>query len=136
MSHEGKLDQIENPNGTEHREFLARIGERVRSKRVERKLSRRMLSEHSGVSERFIAHLELGSGNISVLKLKAIAEALGASVSDIIGDRSDQERSRNEPEEWRLNPVAVAELFRHADAMHQKAVAEILLSATRRWNAA
>lgn len=109
---------------------------RVRSRRLEKKYSRRALSERSGVSERFIAHLELGSGNISILKLKAIAEALEIAVIDIIGNDRDDPSGRQERESWSLNPIAIAELFQHADAIHQRAVAEILLSNARRWQAA
>ena len=109
---------------------------RVRSRRLEKKYSRRALSERSGVSERFIAHLELGSGNISILKLKAIAEALEIAVIDIIGNDRDDPSCRQERESWSLNPIAIAELFQHADAIHQRAVAEILLSNARRWQAA
>jgi XRE family aerobic/anaerobic benzoate catabolism transcriptional regulator len=64
--------------------FLARIGGRVRRERMERGLSRRQLSESSGVSERFLAQLEAGSGNISLLRFAEVARALGVLPSQLL----------------------------------------------------
>lgn len=58
-------------------DFLALIGARVRRERIDRGWSRRQLSASSGVSERFLAQLEDGSGNISLLRFADIARAFG-----------------------------------------------------------
>jgi XRE family aerobic/anaerobic benzoate catabolism transcriptional regulator len=60
--------------------YLARLGERVRAWRTERSMTRKTLSEASGVSERYLAQLESGQGNISVLLLRKVALAMGAAV--------------------------------------------------------
>ncbi|MEO8164613.1 MAG: helix-turn-helix domain-containing protein, partial [Betaproteobacteria bacterium] len=44
--------------------FLARLGERIRDARMRQGLSRRALAGGSGVSERYLAELEAGRGNI------------------------------------------------------------------------
>ncbi len=64
--------------------LLTRIGTRVRRERVDRGLSRRQLSESSGVSERFLAQLEGGSGNISLLRFAEVARALGVQPSTLL----------------------------------------------------
>jgi XRE family aerobic/anaerobic benzoate catabolism transcriptional regulator len=61
--------------------LLAGVGSSVRSAREERGLSRRALSERCGVSERFLAELESGQGNISIARLAEVARALGTSAS-------------------------------------------------------
>lgn len=57
-------------------EYLQQLGKNIRSARAKRGLTRRALAADSGVSERFLAQLEAGSGNASVLVLRQIARAL------------------------------------------------------------
>ncbi|MFN2646556.1 MAG: helix-turn-helix domain-containing protein, partial [Burkholderiales bacterium] len=57
--------------------YLARLGERVRGWRAEHAMSRKSLAAASGVSERYLAQLEAGRGNISVLLLRKLARAMG-----------------------------------------------------------
>jgi XRE family transcriptional regulator, aerobic/anaerobic benzoate catabolism transcriptional regulator len=64
--------------------LLAGIGAAVRAAREQRGLSRRALSDRSGVSERFLADLESGSGNISIARLAEVARALGTSASALL----------------------------------------------------
>jgi XRE family aerobic/anaerobic benzoate catabolism transcriptional regulator len=64
--------------------LLAGVGSAVRAAREECGLSRRALSDRSGVSERFLAELESGSGNISVARLAEVARALGTSASALL----------------------------------------------------
>jgi len=56
----------------------------VRARREERGLSRRELSDRSQVSERFLAQLEGGSGNISLARFAEVAAALGVSPADLL----------------------------------------------------
>jgi XRE family transcriptional regulator, aerobic/anaerobic benzoate catabolism transcriptional regulator len=65
-------------------DLLAPVGAAVRRLREQRGLSRRALSETSGVSERFLADLEAGSGNISVARLGEVARALGTSAGALL----------------------------------------------------
>lgn len=68
--------------------FLVSLGERARSLRARRGMTRRVLSQASGVSERHLANLELGVGNASVLVLREVAQALGTSLAELIGDET------------------------------------------------
>lgn len=56
-------------------------------------MSRRVLSEASGVSERYLAELERGSGNASLLVLRNIADAMGLEVTDLVAE--DGRHARN-----------------------------------------
>ena len=64
--------------------FLSTIGQRVRSAREQRAWSRRELSSRSGVSERFLAQLETGHGNISLLRFAEVAAALGTTPAELL----------------------------------------------------
>jgi transcriptional regulator with XRE-family HTH domain len=57
--------------------YLSLLGDRVRAWRNEQGVTRKALSAASGVSERYLAQLEAGEGNISVLLLRKVARALG-----------------------------------------------------------
>ena len=73
--------------------FLIGLGDRVRAERKARGLSRRVLSGISGVSERYLAQLETGSGNISIILLRDIAKSLGVSLEELVSEtRSWPER--------------------------------------------
>ena len=60
-------------------EFLAELGERVRSSRMRCDLSRRELARRSGISERYIAQIEAGKGNVSIVLLLRLASAIHGS---------------------------------------------------------
>jgi XRE family aerobic/anaerobic benzoate catabolism transcriptional regulator len=65
-------------------DFLAALGARVRHLRAMRGMSRKVLSAASGVSERYIAQLESGQGNVSIILLRRVALATGARLEDLI----------------------------------------------------
>ncbi len=64
--------------------YLTAIGTAVRAHRERRGWSRRELALHSGVSERFLAQLETGAGNISLLRFAEVAHALGTTPSVLL----------------------------------------------------
>ncbi len=70
--------------------YLKRVGERVRLGRARRGMSRKILSKASGVSERYLAELERGAGNASLLVLRQIADALSIEAADLIGDQPER----------------------------------------------
>jgi len=64
--------------------FANAVGRLLRSARAKRGMTRRQLAEQSGASERYLAQIEGGQGNPSVIVLKAIAEALDLSIVDLL----------------------------------------------------
>lgn len=69
--------------------FLVALGERVRSLRARKGMTRRSLAAASTVSERHLANLELGLGNASILVLRQVAGALECLPADLLGDDID-----------------------------------------------
>jgi XRE family aerobic/anaerobic benzoate catabolism transcriptional regulator len=66
--------------------FLMRLGDRVKEARARRGMTRRILARDSGVSERYLAQLESGAGNISIVLLRALARALDVPLESIVRD--------------------------------------------------
>lgn len=64
--------------------YLGRLGQAVRRFRREQRINRKQLAARSHVSERFLAQLETGTGNISILRLRHIAEALDCQLSALL----------------------------------------------------
>jgi len=73
--------------------YLARLGERVRAWRTDQGMTRRTLAESSGVSERYLAQLESGQGNISVLLLRKVARAMGVPVERLVQEEEQAPRA-------------------------------------------
>ena len=73
---------------------LVQLGERVRDLRAIRGMSRKTLARDAGVSERFLADLESGVGNASILLLTRLAQALALPVTDLLGGERDQSTTR------------------------------------------
>jgi XRE family transcriptional regulator, aerobic/anaerobic benzoate catabolism transcriptional regulator len=67
-------------------DYLTRLGQRVRAARKALKLSRKDLAYKSGVSERFLAQLETGTGNASIILLRQVAEATGVRIEDLVAE--------------------------------------------------
>lgn len=79
---------VENDTDDARDPFLVALGERVRSLRARKGMTRRALSVASEVSERHLANLELGVGNASVLVLRQVAEALDCQLAELLGDET------------------------------------------------
>ncbi|MCX7901836.1 MAG: helix-turn-helix transcriptional regulator [Burkholderiaceae bacterium] len=103
--------------------FLVALGERVRSLRARKGMTRRQLAEASQVSERHLANLELGVGNASILVLRQVAQALDCPLAELLGDETATSpewllirgllRGRNESDLRRAR-LALAELYGEA----------------------
>jgi len=72
--------------------YLSLLGERVRAWRSENGMTRKALSAASGVSERYLAQLEAGEGNISVLLLRKVARAMGVTVESLVREEERQQK--------------------------------------------
>jgi len=64
--------------------FLEQLGQRVRTMRALRGMSRKVLARVSGISERYIAQLESGKGNVSIVLLRRVSQAMAAHLEDLI----------------------------------------------------
>ncbi|CAN1515030.1 helix-turn-helix transcriptional regulator [Limnohabitans sp. B9-3] len=66
--------------------FLTTLGERVRTLRARRGLTRKAVAQAAQVSERHMANLESGTGNASILILLQVAQALQCTIFELLGD--------------------------------------------------
>jgi XRE family transcriptional regulator, aerobic/anaerobic benzoate catabolism transcriptional regulator len=85
-----RLAVVSKPADAELSEFLKRIGERVRTMRSRRGMSRKLLARHSKVSERYLAQLEAGKGNFSIVLLRRVAHAIGVPMPELFDERPDR----------------------------------------------
>lgn len=92
--------------------LIARVGERVRRARDRKGIPRRVLSEKSGVSPRYLAQLEAGEGNISIGLLQRVATALDHKIEWLVG----------EDDPWSSEALRVADLYRTAPSEVQAKV--------------
>jgi XRE family aerobic/anaerobic benzoate catabolism transcriptional regulator len=70
------------------------MGRQVREARVRRGLARRALALAANVSERYLAQLEAGDGNASVLLLRHVAQALGIPIAELLDQRERSPEQR------------------------------------------
>lgn len=71
--------------------YLKMLGERVRDARARHGMSRRMLAHDSGISERYLAELESGRGNFSIVLMRRLAKAIDVPIAELVSD--DEPRS-------------------------------------------
>jgi XRE family aerobic/anaerobic benzoate catabolism transcriptional regulator len=69
-------------------QLLPGLGQRVKLARARRGMTRRILAEEAQVSERHLANLESGTGNVSILVLSQVAQALGCALAELLGDET------------------------------------------------
>jgi XRE family transcriptional regulator, aerobic/anaerobic benzoate catabolism transcriptional regulator len=110
--------------------YLRLIGERLRLTRAGRGMSRKVLAQASGVSERYLAELERGAGNASLLVLRQIAAAMSVRIADLVSEASDRsvDLTMAIHQLERLSPADLAEArgqiatrFRKADEVPRQA---------------
>jgi XRE family aerobic/anaerobic benzoate catabolism transcriptional regulator len=70
--------------------YLRLLGERIREARARRGMTRKILARDSGVSERYLAQLEAGQGNISIALLRQVAAAMGLPLADLVREEPDR----------------------------------------------
>ena len=69
--------------------YLGLLGDRIRDGRARRGMTRKILARDSKVSERYLAQLETGLGNISILLLRQIARAMGLPLADLVREEPE-----------------------------------------------
>src|SRR5262249_9227828 len=79
-------DSIRSGTGESELEFRQRLANRVREARAARGMTRVALAEASDVSLRFLAQIETGHGNPSLLVMRKLAAALSVSVESLVAD--------------------------------------------------
>jgi len=96
--------------------FLERVGQRVRNARQQKGMSRRVLAEKSDVSQRYLAQLETGKGNISIGLLLRVAAALEFGIEWLVGP--------DDP--WQSDTARAMYLFQRATQKQRTEVMQVL----------
>lgn len=81
-------------------DYLRYLSERIRGLRAARGMTRKLLSHHSSISERYLAQLESGKANPSVTVLWRIANALGIDFHYLLAEEHHPQLLA--PELWEL----------------------------------
>ena len=68
--------------------YLKTLGARVRDARSRHGMSRRMLAHDSGISERYLAELESGRGNFSIVLMRRLAKAIDVPVAELVSEEA------------------------------------------------
>ncbi|QDF98456.1 transcriptional regulator [Azoarcus sp. DD4] len=115
-------------------EFLLALGKRVREVRDRRGMTRKLVAREAGVSERHLAHLEAGEGNVSIVLLRHITRALDVSLIELLAPEAEDtvekrliRRFLERLPQHRLEEVVFRLMrdFGHEEAVRRKRVALI-----------
>ncbi|HTP95548.1 MAG TPA: helix-turn-helix transcriptional regulator [Burkholderiales bacterium] len=74
---------------SQDQEFLKALGRRVREIRERKGATRKLVARNAEISERHLAHLESGEGNISIALLRRTALALDVTLSELLATEDD-----------------------------------------------
>src|SRR6266699_2051165 len=78
-----KVATLHQATASPEADFLLSLGKRVRELRSRRGMTRKMVAREADVSERHLAQLEAGEGNVSIVLLRRIAAALNVSLVEL-----------------------------------------------------
>lgn len=106
--------------------YLRLLGDRIREARARRGMTRKILARDSKVSERYLAQLEAGHGNVSIVLLRQIAHAMGLPLVDLVREEPDR------PVELTLLIQTLARLSPKDLAQARKILAETFGAAVER----
>ncbi|MEK7737462.1 MAG: helix-turn-helix transcriptional regulator [Pseudomonadota bacterium] len=85
MTGNENANKLQRPDlSADENDYLRILGERVRELRARHGMTRKTLAQDSGVSERYLAQLETGHGNVSIILLRQIAQAIGNPLTDLV----------------------------------------------------
>src|SRR5712671_5238956 len=83
LSPDSKVVSLHRTTSIPDGDFLLFLGKRVRQLRNLRGMTRKIVARESDVSERHLAQLEAGEGNVSIVLLRRIAAALHVSLAEL-----------------------------------------------------
>ena len=73
------------------REYLQRLGDRIRERRLARNLTQAQLGEQCDLHRTFIGSVERGERNVAVLSLRKIARALRTTPAELLAEPAPNE---------------------------------------------
>ncbi len=127
----GKLKNLPaHPDDQRVDDLLHKVGQRIRTVRESKRLPRRVLSDISGISPRYLAQLENGQGNISIGLLLRVAIALDLKldwlVSDLDDGSGDDSGGFRNNEADQADVLMILRQYHHASEQTRESVAQLL----------
>src|SRR6266403_4075716 len=89
-----KVASLHRVTPTPDGDFLLFLGKRVRQLRSLRGMTRKIVARESDVSERHLAQIEAGEGNVSIVLLRRIAAALNVSLVELFAPEVEEPSER------------------------------------------
>jgi XRE family transcriptional regulator, aerobic/anaerobic benzoate catabolism transcriptional regulator len=93
-SSEVKISPLHGSELAPEGDFLLSLGKRVRQIRNRRGMTRKMMAKEADVSERHLAQLEVGEGNVSIVLLRRISAALHVSLAELFAPGTEESVER------------------------------------------
>jgi XRE family transcriptional regulator, aerobic/anaerobic benzoate catabolism transcriptional regulator len=128
------IDPLSNqptPDAADQDAFVAALGHLVRLARAKRGMTRRQLAQASGASERYLAQIESGQGNPSVIILKSIAQALDVPIIELLPRANGRSAAMTHILDL-IARVPLAELPALAELIESRASANVASDRARR----
>ena len=107
--------------------FIKLVGSHVHQARKKQRMSRRVLSEKSGVSQRTIVLLESGVGNISIALLFRLSSALDQSVQSFMLPATEKQNAKEHSQ-----AIQIANQYLNTTKINQQKIKNILNAETNR----
>lgn len=107
--------------------FIKLVGSHVHQARKKQRMSRRVLSEKSGVSQRTIVLLESGVGNISIALLFRLSSALDQSVQSFMLPATEKQDAKEHSQ-----AIQIANQYLNTTKINQQKIKNILNAETNR----
>ncbi|MCP4494874.1 MAG: helix-turn-helix transcriptional regulator [Gammaproteobacteria bacterium] len=89
----GTPSKSKHPAATRHDKhadkLVVEVAHRVRAMRARRGLTRKNLAHHSEISERYLAQVEGGAANVSLILLARISDALGVPIESLLPNQNN-----------------------------------------------
>lgn len=73
---------------------MVSVGKRVRELRARRGMTRKQVAKEAEVSERHLAQLEIGEGNVSIVLLRRITAALNVSLAELFAPEAEEQAEK------------------------------------------
>ncbi len=70
--------------GLRHKYLLKKFGKNVKIERIKKELTQERLAEKMNVSQNYVASIERGKANMSLVKVMELAQALGVGMDKIL----------------------------------------------------
>ena len=88
---------------------LAALGERIRERRMELRLSQEALAEKAGISANTVSRIEGGQMSMGIVTFIKLVQAMGADANDLLGIVPELEKRQYQDIFYRISHLRAAD---------------------------